>query len=272
MKRFLRMFSLDLERAFSRRFFISILAIVLLMLIDNLWDLRDSFARGGYTVYHFFFNSIVFSGLLSTYGVAIACVMPYGQSVVQEFETGVNYQLIIRSSKSVYYLSKYVTSVISSGLCLAAGYWIFILLLSLQYPFSSDVLFESGMIQFPYVDLLIGGECSRFIYIVIYNGLLLGALYGGISVAVSLLFKDRMIVATLPFFVRFIWIQFYRLFEVKDGIRLDRRLMMRYSLNTYGQTALWSFLRTTGLLILFYIVFIYIAERRLICREDRKRL
>ena len=42
MKKFLRMFILDVERALSLRFAISVSAIVLLMLLDNLWDFRDS--------------------------------------------------------------------------------------------------------------------------------------------------------------------------------------------------------------------------------------
>ena len=54
MKKFLRMFILDVERALSLRFPISVSAIVLLMLLDNLWDFRDSLTHKGYTVYHFF--------------------------------------------------------------------------------------------------------------------------------------------------------------------------------------------------------------------------
>lgn len=262
MKIFLRMFILDLERAFSKRFIISIFVIVLLMVFDNLWDLRDSLTHKGYTVYHFFFNSVVFSGLFSTYGTAIACTMPYGLSVAQEFSTGMHFQFTMRSTKIVYLLSKYMVAVLSSGLCISVGYWIFTLILSLFFPFTGDALYESGLFNFPYVDILLNGNYAQYIGTILYNGFLLGSIYGGVCITLSLMFRDRLTIATLPFFVRFAWIQMYRIFEVNDSIRLDRRLMMRYALDSYWRTGLWSLTRTMVILIACYILFIKIAGRR----------
>lgn len=267
MKKFLRMFILDVERALSLRFAISVSAIVLLMLLDNLWDFRDSLTHKGYTVYHFFFNAVVFSGLFSTYGIGVVCTMPYGQSVTQEFATEMHYQFAARSSRKAYLLSKYAVSVISSGLCVSLGYWTFILLLSLFYPFAGDELYESGMIQFPYVDMLLNGNYIQYIGEIVYNGFLLGSIYGGVCVALSLVFRNKIIVASLPFFVRFGWIQLYRAFKVEDAIRLDRRLMMRYALDSYRLTDLWSLIRTLVLLIVCFILFEKIAERRWITNE-----
>lgn len=258
--RFSRVLMQDLERAFSWRFAISVLAIVLLMMLDNLWELRDAVHRSGYVVYYFFFNSIVFSGMLSIYGSAVACAIPYCGEASREYACGIQLQFVARAGRIRYLLSKFLSAVFSSGLCMSAGYLLFLGILSLFFPFVGQNTIETGMTIFPYVSYSMQNEIWLHVLIIVFNGFLTGALYGGISIAASTFFKDRLVIASIPFIARFIWIQIYRFIQLDEYSRLDMWLFMRTMHNTTPSTVLWSTLRV--IVIVGVALYVYANESK----------
>lgn len=244
----------DFERAFSTNFIIAILSVVLLMLMDNAWELKNAFGREGYTVYYFLFNTIVFSGMLGTYGTPVACSIPYCSSIIQEIQDGVFGQFFSRSGENRYVLSKFLTAAFSSGLCMSTGYWLFIAILILIFPFTGPSIMESGMIVFPYTDISQQGNIWIHIIIILYFGFWTGVLYGGITIMLSSFFKHRLIVYSIPFILRFSWIQLYRIIPVEYHYRLDYWLFMRTMYVSPSTTMLLCAVRISLLLLLSYFV------------------
>lgn len=103
-------------KEFSSRFIVATVVVVLLMLLENVWEIRTAVYQSGYTVYYFFFNTIVFSGLLGTYGAPVACALPYCGELLQERIDGIHEQFVARVGFKQYYLSKFLTATVSSGI------------------------------------------------------------------------------------------------------------------------------------------------------------
>lgn len=262
-KRFWGVLAQDVRRAFSRRFVCSALALALLMLTDNIWELREAARIPGYTVYYLFFNSIVFSGVFSTYGSAVACAIPYCAEANREYACGIQPQFASRAGRRGYLLSKFLSAVASSGLCMACGYLLFIGALSLFFPFTGPQVAESGMDIFPYVSDSLDGRVWQHIIMISLNGFLTGAFYGGVTIAVSAYIKDRLVVLAIPFVIRFCWIQLYRLIQLSEQWRLDSWMFMLTMHKTALSTALYSTLRVTLVLLIALCIFYKKSTRRI---------
>lgn len=262
MRSFRRVFMQDLQRAFSSRFIVATAMVVLLMLLENVWEIRTAVYQSGYTVYYFFFNTIVFSGLLGTYGAPVACALPYCGELLQERIDGIHEQFVARVGFKQYYLSKFLTATVSSGICLCMGYWLFIAVLLLFFPFSDVSVVNAGMSVFPYTEYSLAGCEWIHILIILYYGFLHGALYGALSTAASSFFKDKLVVFAMPFLIRFSWIQLYRLIPIKNEYRLDYWLLMRTSIRTDGTTMLVALLRVIAIIVIAALIYLRKCERR----------
>lgn len=262
MKSFRRAFIQELERAFSSRFVIATIMVVLLMLLENIWEIRTAVLKSGYTVYYFFFNTIVFSGLLGTYGAPVACALPYCSELLRERNEGIREQFVVRVGYKQYYLSKFLTATLSSGTCLSLGYWLFIAVLLPFFSFSGNSIIDAGMSIFPYTEYSLADREWIHILIILYYGFLHGALYGALSTTASSFFKDKLVALVMPFLIRFSWIQLYRLVPIKNEYRLDYWLLMRTSIETNGITILLALLRVITIIFIAAFVLIKHCERR----------
>lgn len=263
IRRFVNTLAQDLKRAFSWRFVCSVLSIPFLMMIDIIWFLRDSLTAPGYTVYYLFFSTIVFGGMFSRYGSAIACTLPYCAEAGKEYLVGIQPQFAIRSGKKGYLLSKFICAVFSSSICMALGYCLLIGILSIFFPFVGLQVPESGMDFYPYVSDSLEGKVMQHVLIIGLNGFMTGAFYGSVTTAASAYVKDKLVILSLPFIIRFCWVQFYRMIQLGEELRLDTWLFMQTLYVTPSSTILYSALRVAVVFLISFCIFYRKSTRRI---------
>lgn len=242
-----------------RSFLTCALGICLLMLLDNAWELRDAFLYEGYTVYYFFFNAVVFSGMFTTYIGAVVCTLPFNTYAASRSLHLSGGQGDIKAARKHAFPS-FMKSIAGSGLCMAAGWGLFILLLRVRFPFVGLQTVDSGMVAFPYVQGSMQGRVLFHLFAILFNAFLTGCLWAALANAFSVWAK-RYELIIVPFVARFTLVQIYRLFAVSENFRLDAWLNMLTIYQSAAWTMLLSFLSTALVVgICFFIFYSGIAR------------
>lgn len=217
----------EVKRSYSWRFILCIIIICLAMMVDNgLW-IRDAFVYGDLSVYCLFFNSIVYSGILSTYFTAMIVCIPYACSLAHTGELDYLTWIIPRCGLTRYSIAKYLACILNGGFCMMMGYGLFLLVLLQWFPMINEQDILSGFDYYPYFNLSVQGNYGLHILVILYNGFLTGCLFAGIGTVASVVVKDRFIALSFPIYSKFIWVQLCRLFAIPVTYRLDYWIYMR---------------------------------------------
>lgn len=257
------------QNTLLRRFTVCALGICLLMFLDNAWELRDGILYEGYTVYYFFFNAVVFSGMFTTYIGAVVCTLPFNthsaSHTLTPFSGQVGFKGIGRHA-----FPKFIRSVAGSGLCMSVGWGLFILLLSVRFPFVGLQTKNSGMIAFPYVQESMQGRAFFHLLAIAINGFLTGCFWGAIANAFSVWAKNQYELIIVPFVARFALVQAYRIFAVSENLRLDAWLNMLTIYRSAALTMLLSMLCIALVISICFSVFCFGIARSLKHNERSK--
>ena len=228
--------------------------VALLMLIDNIWEIKTAWSTESISIYYLFFNAIVFSGIMSSYLIPVLCCLPWNMETVKRRRRTMQEKTIKRKMRDFF------TAAVCGGVVVSLGYGLFAGICSLKFPFVSDDVIEAGMTIFPYVSYSLNGYVGLHLFIMLLNGFLLGALYGGMSATFALFTRNESVVILIPFMIRFLWIQLYRIVPIEYNYRIDYWLFMRTSYSEELQTPLLAIGRV--LLILFVFLTVYLVKSK----------
>lgn len=239
MKRFWRAFRMDLLRAFSLKFVVAFAAIPLLMALDNSVDLLYMFSpEMEMSVHYYYFQSICFGGLFSSYLLAMACALPYAASFLDEYQMDFAPWAIVRSGKWPYFLSKFLANALVGGAVNALGQGLFMALISINVP-----LFRAGDLEF--LDGFFYGNLALhypplYFAVALYYAFLMGALYAGVAIFSSCVVKNRYSVFVMPAIALFAERQISNLLRIPEHFRIYRWLTMRAVIVDEQTTSLLS--------------------------------
>ncbi len=228
-KTFRSTWAADLKRALGFPLLSAVLAVIVGFLFDNYSDLKFLASKQGrenLSVFYYYFNSVSFGGMFSTYLFALIAALPFAAEYAEERQSGMALYLVSRSGVSHYGISKMLTAAIAGGLALCLGSIIFVAALSTQLPLvrPSDLVEHAGL---PYDALLASGGGIRYFLAAWYLLFLTGALWASAAMCVSAFAPDRYVVIASPFLLCFLTVQFARLFRIPDAARLDMLLVGR---------------------------------------------
>lgn len=238
------------EKPFVLKLIFAGCGVALLMFIDNLWEIKTAWDTESISIYYLFFNAIVFSGMMSSYLLPVLCCLPWNMKTIRQRRENIQKKTGKRRVRNFFAAS------ICGGGVVSLGYGLFVGICSLKYPFASDDVLESGMMIFPYVSYSLNGYVGLHLFIMLLNGFLLGSLYGGMSATFALFTANESVVILIPFMIRFLWIQLYRIFPIDYNLRIDYWLFMRTSCSEELQTPLFAIGRVLLILCVFLTVYL----------------
>jgi len=217
---------LELKKALKNKFFFIAVLIGCIITIQNVWYfvnmynnelkfISDYFKSSGIDLsgYSYSTGNSPFVAWVGTeaqsksstvlyFILPLLIAIPYGWSYCSERKSGYEKNIIIRSGKINYYLSKYIAIFVSGGLTIVItllfNFLTLSLFLPLRKPYVGDDIYTG---VFPYHIF-----CSVFYthpYIYVFFKLLLAFVFCGliacISYSASLLTKNKVIVTIVPF-------------------------------------------------------------------------
>ncbi len=237
-------------KLFGLKLILAGLGVAVLMLIDNIWEIKTAWSTENISIYYLFFNAIVFSGIMSSYLIPVLCCLPWNMETIKQRRKTMQKMTVKRKTQNFF------TATACGGVVVSLGYGLFIGICSLKFPFVSDDVIEAGMTIFPYVSYSLNGYVGLHLFIMLLNGFLLGSLYGGISASFALFTLNESVVILIPFMIRFLWIQLYRIFSIDYNFRIDYWLFMRTSCSEELQTPFFAIGRVLLILCVFLIVYL----------------
>lgn len=246
------------ETPFALRLAFAALGVAVLMLIDNIWEIKTAWSTANISIYYLFFNAIVFSGIMSSYLIPVLCCLPWNMKNIKQRGKTMEKMTVGRKARDFFIATA------CGGLAVSLGYGFFVGICSLKFPFASDDVIEAGMTIFPYVSYSLNGYVGLHLFIMLLNGFLLGALYGGMSATFALFTLNESVVILIPFMVRFLWIQLYRIIPIEYNDRIDYWLFMRTSYSEELQTPFFAIGRVLLILIVFLIVYLVKSKQEVI--------
>lgn len=209
-------------------------AITLLMFLDNLGEFLYLGSTQPSVAYLFFNTSVCPAGLFSRYLVPcllFQCVWQVHR-VAESHGHALGYKRAV--TRAVFHGTAF------GGVCNGLSRIVFLLILSLWFPFTNDGDFSGNFIIWPYyVFSLYGKTYIHQMFIVLY-GILYGFLWGSYATlcyAKRYSFYQFMII---PFFSQIVWLQVCLLLQISSQYRIDCWFYMSSYYHSYALTALLS--------------------------------
>lgn len=193
-------------------------------------------------------KSSVIGAMFYTF-LPLVCVLGYGWSYASDLRSGYIKNIITRTGKRQYIISKYFATFISGGLVVLIPVVINIVVLACYMPFRMAnpywQLYYSEMPAFPFSKLFFTAPVL-YLLISLVGHFLIGGLYATSSMVVSVFNTNKYIVALLPFVLSLIYAYICNNY-LNNMFRaeLDPTKFLTTSNSTYR--------------VLFYIVLIYIV-------------
>lgn len=250
---------LNIKKFFSWKFFLCACSLTLIILLDQLSDFLHLYRSGESTVWYFYYFSICYSGIYSSYLLPILAALPFSTSVFEERESKVLPMLISHTGIGKYSISKYILNAFCGAITLGLGMLIFTGIFSLRFPLYDSVHLDYAM-ELEYGWALSGSSTAYFM-IGAFLLFLRGAIYATIALISSTYFSNRYIILASPALINFIFFRLYSLLPLKEEFRLDWLYRGKVTLVSDGFTLGFLTILTLTVLVIGGIYF-YLRIRK----------
>ncbi|MDR0917862.1 MAG: hypothetical protein LBM93_01215 [Oscillospiraceae bacterium] len=182
--------------------------------------------------------------------------IPYGWSYCSELKSGYIKNMVIRTKRMPYFLSKYIAVFVASGLVVIIPMILNIMLTACYLPAmtpSSQWAIYTGVFSQSFMSQLYYTVPFLYLFIYLLIDFIFCGLIGCLSFAVTHLIKNRVVVVIFPFAVLLLWQYLANNIEHSLEISLAPTEFMHPA--TAGYVAVWSVIIIEGI-ILFAATFL----------------
>lgn len=180
----------------------------------------------------------------------IFCAMPYAQSLCEDMEYGYLQQILLRKDLKAYTALRIVTIYLSAAAAMAAGTFIFVMLVHIRLPwvsvtdhFGNDLLAEIFFKRNLYI--------VYFIVHAFFSGILAGFL-ALLAAYASLFWRSKLFVLSMPF-MTYCFLIYYLRHIFKNIPQLDIGVMFNPAYNVWNNKTLsiiWPVVMGAALLVI----------------------
>lgn len=188
----------------------------------------------------------------------VFCAVPFSTAFCEDMEHGYVKQVLIRSRKWKYVLSKLSACFVSAVITFFGGNLLFIFIESMRYPFVdiSGNYFDSPLGGREMVRLFQSGHYVLYLVIKIFVSSLWGGVLASVAACVSLYLKNKMAVICTPMLVHYFGGNFIRFY-----LDMPNRYNPMYVYDIFsdimkgtGKSILYAVGYTLVLLVLLYVI------------------
>ncbi len=248
--RLIRVLCLQLKRALiNRAFWCSVILFLIAISVNCIAYFNE-------------YSSVVYIIEMSAFSVdvlvlAILPCLAFSLSYSSERDAKALHFYYSRTGAAEYVFAKYLATAISGFCVVFFGYWIFVLVLSLIYPFSAGIVSLGSC----YAQILEGGHPILYILTFVFNYSLSGSIFAGISMLTSTFTKEKYVSVVLPYIIYMLLLFVFEQIGVPRSFMPTRWMLSYMDLNTPAASLIAKLTITMAIHIICVSLSVRRAER-----------
>ena len=256
-----RIFLTEARRTLNFGTVICMAGVIFSICFDSWNDLLRALGSQSGSVHYFFWNS-GFGGVCRQYFLPVFAALPFAVSFCREYNENMLPFIVTREGKNSYCIIKYVVTILSGGLAVAAATGVLILFLAARLPMA-DAYGTEAAVDEVFNRYLALYHPVQYSMVEIGNAFLRGALWSAAALCVSAFFTDPFVTVVSPYLISMLYVQITRILKVPSAVRLNELLSGRWVILSGWHTLAVSAAAVSVILLLLAVVFVKKVRRRM---------